>query len=186
MKWSEDLIWVDIPVGADGHDGRPGDDTLTAYVGWQGGDRLVPVAMILRSTNSERLTPAQWRRLKPGEIISASRDQLEGGALLLSMSNDTDDRAGARALLGAVPPGRATGTGDRDQHYAEVGRVYMEALKMSDTQPVQAVRTYFRKRYPERFATLKDTTVRGWVRTAKKKGYITATARPSRRKHTKG
>ena len=62
------------------------------------------------------------------------------------------------------------------EHYRLVGQLYDAAVAASDPQPVQAVRRAMRRTFPD----LKETTVRGWIRTAKERGHITTRARKSR------
>lgn len=195
MAWTDDLLWWDVPVAADGgedHIGSP--STLRAYVGFQSGT-ATPVAVMLRNTDGRPVTPAQWRKAKTSELIEACRDGLRIAAEIGSLSPDvfaaltrlftgtpaealtSDARAEAAALRAALsddpkPKARKYPPG----HYRRVADIYNAAVE-SDPQPVQAVRKAMRH---EGFPELPETTVRGWIRTARDRGYITKRARISR------
>lgn len=201
MEWAESLTWVEVPVAEDGGEDHIGSRSdVRAYVGWDlQPDRVTPVAVVLRNADGSAVSPAQWRRLKSSEIIDAARNMLrlsgEIGSwppelwlavgavrqLLTGSSMDPpfspEERAAAEVMLAALgdddaPRDRKYGP----EHYRLVGQLYDAAVAASDPQPVQAVRRAMRRTFPD----LKETTVRGWIRTAKERGHITTRARKSR------
>lgn len=174
----DDFEPVDVPIGPDGGEGIPGKTEWVARVHWDMAfDRLVPVAVTLLSEAGGPVTPEQWRKVRPAEIIRAATDLVTAGALLATLSADEAQREAAEVLVD-LAAGTERGLGDA--HYREVARVYALAVSTGDKAPRQAVRRHFRRQYPERFGALKETTVRGWVRTAQGKDYIKQTARPRR------
>ncbi len=175
--WADRLIWLEVPVNANGGEDFMGSKSpVRAVVGWQVTSRqAVPVAVTLRRTDGEAVSPAMWRRLKSSEIIAASRDLLEATGLLAQFSGDPELReAGSRLLatMGEKPAAARY----RPEHYAWVAAIYTKAVRAADTQPVQAVRREMRDVFPD----LSETTVKGWIRTARKRGLITTSARKSR------
>lgn len=178
MVWADELIWLEIPVNEDGGEDYPASKSpVRAHVGWQvTPSRAVPVAVVLRRTDGEAVSPALWRRLKSSEVIAASRNLLEAtGHLAELLSGDPEQLEAGRRLLDTLaerPPSTRYGP----EHYARVASIYTTAVAAADTQPVQTVRREMRADFPD----LSVTTVKGWIRTARKRGLITTRARSSR------
>jgi len=173
------LEWTEVYLNTDGGEGNRGDTEWVARVGWKiTKDALVPCEMTLANLNGRPVTPAQWRRVKPAEIIAASEAQIGIMALLGTWSTDESHHKPARRLLELVDGADAAG----DERYLDVARIYSAAVGRGNKQPVKAVIRAF----ADRGHPVKESTVRGWIRTAKQKGYITETARPSRsQKHNR-
>lgn len=176
-------VWV--PLRPDGGpaelladvDREPSPAEWACRITWQlscSGGR--PVAVELRAPHGERLDPARWRWVRIAEVITHSREVLEGFGLLAQLAGAREAAAvlarisddGAQQRPGALPA----------EHFAWVARVYGAAVDAGDAYPVRAVRAAaLRAGWGDR-AT--DAAVRGWVRQAKRRNLITQTARPSR------
>jgi len=177
-----DLESIDIHLSPDGGEGQAGETEWLARVHWRvTPEGVVPVGMTLLNTAGLPITAEQWRRVKPATVLRASHDLVEAMALLGSLFPEQADRDAAAHLLDVV-----TTTNERsgygEDHYRAVALVYSRAVKAGDKAPVQAVRRHFRKGYPD----LKESTVKGWIRTAKARGLITETARRRRAPDRKG
>lgn len=171
---------VVVPLADDGSptgylpsDGHPSDWLVRVEFTVTPG-RMWPSSAALVSTTEAAVTADMWRRVRIGDAISEARVQVElwgavgallGDSGLSDLVEDDDARTGRRYA---------------PEHYREVGEVYNRAVDGGDAQPVQQVRRAFRTRYPD----LSETTVKGWIRTAKARGYITRTARQPRRGQT--
>lgn len=178
MAWADDLLWVEIPVNADGGEDYMGSpSTLRAYVGWDlhldpATPLATPVSVTLRNTDGAPVTPAQWRRVKTSEIIAASRTFLTLVGEIGQVIGDA--REASRAILRALgdvsePEPRRYGS----DHYRRIADLYNTEVASANPQPVQTILRELHKTIPG----LKETTLRGWLRTAKARGHITKATR---------
>ncbi|UKJ63501.1 hypothetical protein H1Q78_17960 [Cellulosimicrobium cellulans] len=165
------------------------------HVTWsEEGPRMWPSSVALVNTTGKPVTPEAWRRVKVGQAIRAARMQVDTLPTLLAFLGDGAASVGdwetagtARRLAGEEAARLARFDGRRPQgaydeeHYRDVGRVYTRLVDRGETQPVRQVLAEFHERGGP-YADLRESTVKGWIRTAKAKGYITRTARPSRRR----
>ncbi|GAA2520291.1 hypothetical protein [Rarobacter incanus] len=186
---SEQEDWPLIPIDEDGGEAPPSADTeLALRVEWTlTHGQLKPSSITLVNTRGGAVTPEQWRHIKIGELVQASRYLLAAAGHLWQLS--TDDATAhlhAKQLIDLAEPKSTSRSGYPDAHYREVAEIYSGAARTQDTQPVKAVRREMRQRYPNLYSQLKETTVKGWIRTAKAKGYIAQTARQQRANDTKG
>jgi hypothetical protein len=145
--------------------------------------RWVPVELNLRSDPPTAPTATLLRGLRLRDLYEAGHAQVE--ALLAGLANataDTAERAGlhsdaARRALPAVaaalrlPAGRSTTKGRRvldDAHFGAVAEVYRQAHTTGSRKPTQAVADHF---------MVANSTAAEWVRRAREKGHLRATAR---------
>lgn len=189
MDWSGDLEWIRVPIDPEtGEDDYLGSESpLVAFVGWKldmDPVSAVPEATVLRRLDG-RVTAGDQRLAQWSKVIAASRDLLEASTLMHSLA-DPEVRAAARAAGEALREKARTGeratTGWSDAHLEQVARIYNDAVDRGRSPTAEILRV-FRAEYP----TLKDTTVKGWIRSARRRpGIHMKRARQPRRTDPKG
>ena len=179
MAWVTTLAWLEVPVARDGGEDHIGSTSnVRAYVGWDlRADQAAPVALILRNRDGRTVTPAQWRGVKTSEIIEASRYLLRIAGTIAGWSEETAEASSRLLTIAGDEQPRASKY--EPEHYRQVAELYNAAVQASDPQPVQTVRRMMRQELG--LPNLKETTVRGWIRTAKARRHITTRARKPRR-----
>lgn len=164
----------EVPVDERGSPTEPPGSFLVEVELSVRGVSIVATRLSLSSTDGGPVGPDEWRVVKIGTAIRAARERLEGALDAGWYDEDPEARAWARLLRTAMRL-------DDDPNaslYVRVASVYTAAVRSGDSSPVQTVIRAMRSDYPR----LKESTVKGWIRTARVRGYIATEtrARPAR------
>lgn len=142
-------------------------------VTWEGdSSSATPVEISLRSVTGGPVTAEAWRQVRVGAVIGETRERLQH--LARARARRSGEASHAADVAAGLGPGRSPRRlGANDSRIRKAARVYDAALAEGRRDPLRAVNEAFG-------LPAGDVRPKGWVRTARVKGYLP----PARRKDT--